>query len=110
VLRRSAAPRRVGLELRERVLLALILRRRGERRGLVPFELQHQALCRALCVHRDPTALADLGRFLRRGLAREREQQRHDGEPTLRPAHQGLQVKGDGLARKPSVVERRPTL
>src|SRR5216683_2037545 len=101
VPRRRAAPRRVGRELRDRVLVALILRGCRERRGLLPFELQHQALCRAPRVHRDPTALPDLGRFLRRRFAREREQQRAGGEPTLRPAHQGLQVKGDGMERKP---------
>ena len=68
VARRVGTPPRVGAQLRGRVLRLLVPRGRGERRWLLPFVLQHEALRRTLGVHRDGAALAHLCGLLRRRL------------------------------------------
>src|SRR5205807_2064468 len=88
VPRRLGAPRRVGVQLRDRVLLLLVRGGRGEGRGLRPLVLQHQTLCRALGVHGYPAALPYFGGLLGGRLeAAEGGCGDRGGEPGLRPAH-----------------------
>src|SRR2546428_634671 len=93
-------PRRVGVQLRDGVLLLLVRRGRSECRRLLPLVLQHQTLRRTLGVHRDPAALAYLGGLLGGRLeAAEGGQGHGGGEPRLGPAHPDLRRKATGTDR-----------
>src|SRR5207237_1503468 len=105
VPRRVGAPCGVGVQLRGGVLLLLVPRGGRQCRGLLPFVLQHEALCRPLRIHRDRTALPHFGGLpVRRFAAGEYGKRESGGEPApgparpSRPSHGG--PPGAGWATK----------